>query len=142
MVGTSALIFEQVREVRIRLGDGNDVLFIGRIPGGDFPVTTFSTLDVDLGNGNNTVTAVQMEISSNASFRAGTGNDQFAFFRSVVLGDLSVTSGSGRDFVGMHHASGTLGDLSIDTGRGSDVVSMSDAIEVGGDLSVVTGPAA
>ena len=139
VVGTSALILEHVREVRIRLGDGNDVLFIGRIPGGDFPVTTFGTLDVDLGNGNNTATAVQMQVSSEASFRAGTGNDQFGLIRSVVLGDLSITSGSGRDLVGMYQASGTLGDLSIDTGRGSDVVSMSDAIEVGGDLSVVTG---
>lgn len=137
-VGASALIVGNVREVRVALGNGNDVLLIGRIPGDD-SLTTFGTLDVNLGNGDNMFISSQLQVSADAEIQAGRGVDSVLFDASMILGHLLVTTGRGDDGVCMRSASGTLGDLAIDTGRGSDSVLFFEGVEVGGDLSVVTG---
>ena len=87
------------------------------------------TLNVALGNGDNTVTVAGTAVGTATAVTTGSGND--AVDVQSAGADTSVQTGTGDDTVTVE---ATTGPLAIDTGTGANVVT------VGPSLAAVAGP--
>jgi hypothetical protein len=132
--GALTLPYPLTDNVFARLYDGDDVLSLSG-------VTLPSSLGIDGGHGNNTVSMTNVVAQKDIAIENRIGNDRTNLFSEVtVLGKLSIQNGDGGSLVD-DNASTTLRvakDFVVRNGTGADVIDLDDAqsIHVGGQLRV------
>jgi hypothetical protein len=97
------------------LGAGENFLFLGGV------TVTAGDLVLKGGKGTDTLEALDLGVSGNATVKYGDGNNSVTFTTSSVGGDLLVKTGKGDDSI---TASGvTVGGIkTVDPGKGSNTV--------------------
>ena len=139
VVGNGTTLRTPIREIRVRMAGGDDVVELGTLDERGSPATTLGRLVVDLGDGNDSMTAGVLEVGGVITIRAGGGNDEI-FLRDVrSFSSILITAGDGDDIVALTSGSGALLDVCIDGGSGADELAVVNGIEVGRRLSVVGG---
>lgn len=99
----------------VKLGEGDDAVTIQGGLGTIFK--PIKKLTLDLGNGNNALTASNM----------------------TVNGDLSIIGGTGNDTVQINEAVATGGNISVNLGAGENSLTTVAAVTIGGTLSIIGG---
>jgi hypothetical protein len=99
-------------------------------------------ITVDLGNGDDSVTFVDLVFQS-VNVTTGNGNDRVIGaidgFPPNIFGHLTIDTGNGDDHVHLGGDTGVAADMNIDTGNGADVVEVVDNTGVGGNINIETG---
>lgn len=155
VVGLPRVQFGGVKTVVVDLRGGNDVLVMGGLPSDPL---NFRALSVNLGAGNNSLSAQGMIVDQNVTVRAGDGADSIRFDQVTVQGSTSIQTGNGdswvrvsrswlispleviggrnNDWVDVHEVSAST--LRVGTGDGYDTVGIeSSAVDV--RLEITTG---
>jgi hypothetical protein len=138
IVGVGTTLRTPIREIRVRMAGGDDAVEFGTLDEGGAPATTLGRFDVDLGDGNDSMTAGSVEVGGMVTIRAGGGNDEILLRGVRSFSSILVTAGDGDDLVGLL-GSGALLDVCIDGGAGADRLVATNGVEVGRRLSLVGG---
>ncbi len=106
--------FTGVTSLNVRLGEGDDsVAVLGTL--------NLKNVNFDLGDGNNVLNVgAGMSITGKLAVKAGTGNDQITF-DSTVAKSATFSTGLGNDEVTLR-GTAFSSTVSINTGAGADVV--------------------
>ncbi len=134
--GAASQTFAGVSSLRIRMNQGNDVVYLGVDPGS---LTLSGSLSVDLGAGDDQLTFINTYVGGSTSINAGAGDDVVAvnggntFNGSVLVnlaqgGDNFGTADTGPGPNAFNKALRILG------GAGNDVIFIQDSTQVGGTL--------
>lgn len=116
-----------VSRLQVVLGRGDDSVTIGSQGVANLPRSVFSSLSVDLGDGENLFTGHGLEVVGDATVRSGRHDDR-VFVEDATLGSLSMMTGQGSDFLTLCRRIDVRGAVSIDAFRGNDVISMREQV--------------
>lgn len=126
-------------DFEVELEGGSDVL---TLDGTVTPLTVPDDLEVDGGDGDNTVNLFGTTVNGDVSVENGTGFDVFDMEDATIDGDLEIENGDGDSTTLLNAASGVPsainGDVSIENGTGFDILDVQD-ISIDGDLEVDNG---
>jgi hypothetical protein len=116
------------RNIFINMGSGSDVVQIAGLRAADVDILDINTGDAT--GGSDTVSFLQTTF---------VGSPDTAWGASATSKAVSITTGSGDDYVNVSAL--TAAGLSIDTGAGNDTigVAQNDDVAIHGDLSIVAG---
>jgi len=115
-VGLPRVEFGGVQAVVVDLRGGDDALVMGGPPS---DLLNFLALTVNLGAGNNSLSAQGIAVEQNVTVRAGDGADSFRFERATVQGATSIQTGNGVNQVSLE-SSLMSGPCEIVGGRNYD----------------------